>query len=181
MAMIREIACESELGESAGVVRESFATVAAEFGLTQANCPTHPAYTAAGRLRELREKGARLFGLFEGDSQIGFVAIEKASESVYYVERLAVLPKQRHSGHGRRLMEFACDWVRSAGGETVSIGIINANRVLKDWYASLGFGETCTKSFAHLPFDVCFMERAVGPLILRSSANRGRTARRASP
>jgi GNAT superfamily N-acetyltransferase len=158
--MIRRIASESEIEESAAVVRAAFAGIATEFGLTQTNCPSHPAFLTADALRAMRDRGSTMFGLFEGERQVGFVAVEKASEAVHCVEKLAVLPEHRHAGYGRRLMEFASEHVRAAGGRTVSIGIVNENRVLKDWYLSLGFRETGAKRFPHLPFEVCFMEKS---------------------
>jgi hypothetical protein len=59
------------------------------------------------------------------------------------------------------LIGFVTDYVGNNGGKKVSIGIINENRRLKDWYISCGFAETGTRKFEHLPFEVCFMERAV--------------------
>ena len=76
------------------------------------------------------------------------------------MERLAVLPSYRHRGIGRALMDFAFEAVKKHGGKKVSIGIINENRVLKNWYMEYGFVETGTRVFRHLPFEVCFMEKA---------------------
>ena len=63
-------------------------------------------------------------------------------------------------GIGRALTDFVLKW-QSSGEERVSIGLINKNRVLKNWYISCGFVETGTRMFSHLPFEVCFMEKAV--------------------
>ncbi len=43
----------------------------------------------------------------------------------------------------------------------MSVGLVDENAVLKRWYAALGFRETGKKRFAHLPFTVCFMEKAL--------------------
>lgn len=80
-----------DLAKSRRVIGESLATVASDFGLTPANRPTHPAFTAVHALPALRGKGVELFGLRKGDEQIGFIAVEKASEELHYIERLAVL------------------------------------------------------------------------------------------
>ena len=146
---------------SARVIRNAFKTVALEFSLTRENSPTHPSFMTTRRLREDHNKGVRFFGLFMEDRQIGFIAVEKADASLYYIERLAVLPGYRHQGYGRRLMEFAFQHIKVNGGTKVSIGIINEQTVLKDWYKAMGFEETSTREFAHLPFTVCFMERAI--------------------
>jgi len=158
---IREIYRENELRDSARVVRNAFKTVALDFNFTRENNPTHPSFMTMKRLREDHDKGVRFFGLFLGDEQIGFIAVEKADADLFYIERLAVLPKYRHRGYGKYLMEFAFEHIRTNGGKKVSIGIINEQTVLKDWYKGLGFEETATRQFAHLPFTVCFMERVI--------------------
>ena len=157
--MIREITDESGLRRSVDVIRESFKDVADEFGLTEGNCPTNPAFITLERLETLREKGTEFFGLYEEEEQIGFVAIEKADTGVFYLEKLAVLPRHRHNGHGKNLVEFVCDHATAAGGTTVSIGIMENHTLLKNWYKTLGFIETGAKQFPHLPFVVCFMEK----------------------
>jgi ribosomal protein S18 acetylase RimI-like enzyme len=157
---IMEINGESELRNSAHVVRNAFKTVALELNLTRENSPTHPSFITTGRLREDRNKGVKFFGLFLGEKQVGFVAVERADVGLYYVERLAVLPEYRHRGYGKRLMEFAFEYIETNGGKKVSIGIINEQAILKNWYREMGFQEMSTRQFAHLPFTVCFMERA---------------------
>ena len=160
--MIREIANENELETSVKVVADSFQTVAVEFNLNKENCPTHPSLVTLKQLTEMKRKGLKLFGLFDGDAQIGFVAVEKKKHKVYNLEKLAVLPEYRHKGYGGKLMEFAEAYVKNAGGEKLSIGIINEHTVLKKWYEVKGFQETAITKFAHLPFTVCFMEKTVG-------------------
>lgn len=157
--VINEIGNDQALMESVRVIRNSFRTVALEFGLTIENCPTHPSFVTIQQLQELKEKGLKLFGLFLGDVQIGFVAIEQANSTLYYMEKLAVLPEYRYYGYGVQLVNFVLDFVRNRGGQKLSIGIINEHKILKDWYKKLGFMEISTTKFLHLPFTVCFMER----------------------
>ena len=160
MEEIREIKSEHEFKNSLAVIRDSFKTVAVEFQLTRDNCPTHPSLMTLDRLLEL-EKKARFFGLFADDAQVGFVAIEKADDSLYYMEQLAILPEYRHKGYGKKLVEFVLDYVKRNKGKKVSLGMIDESAVLKDWYLQLGFKETRTKNFEHLPFTVCFMEKSL--------------------
>lgn len=162
-ANINEINNESELRDSARVIRNAFKTVALEFNLTRKNCPTHPSFVTVRQLNELRRRGLKLFGLFLGDTQIGFVAVEKADKSLFYIEKLAILLEHRHNGYGKKLMEFALEYIKVNGGKKVSIGIIDEHIVLKNWYRELGFEVTTTKKFAHLPFTVCFMEKEIYP------------------
>jgi len=158
---IEGITNESELRSSARVIRNAFRTVALDFNLTRENSPTHPSFIKIGRLRDDCNKGVRFLGLFLGDKQIGFIAIERADASLYYIERLTVLPEYCHRGYGAQLVEFAFEYIKANGGTRVSIGIINEHTVLKDWYKRLGFEEISTREFAYLPFTVCFMEREI--------------------
>ena len=162
MAEIREVKNEHDLKNSVAVIRDSFKTVAVEFKLTQDNCPTHPSFMTLDKLLELKNK-ARMFGLFLNDVQVGFVAIERADDTLYYLDKLAVLPTYRHKGYGRKLVEFVLDNVKKHRGERVALGMINESTVLKNWYQELGFKETGTKNFEHLPFTVCFMEKSSSP------------------
>ena len=143
------------------VIRDSFITVADEFNITKQNAPTNPAFIEIETLQTMKQKGIDMYGAFINNAVIGFVAIEKVSEDLYYMEKLAVLPEYRHKGYGTRLIDFVVETVKKAGGKKISIGIINENKVLKDWYIRNGFSETEIREFSHLPFTVCFLERAV--------------------
>lgn len=158
---IREISNAASIAESALVIRNSFRTVARDFNLTKENCPTHSSFTTAAALHVSKGK-MEFFGGFLGGEQIGFVALEKAGEKLYYMERLA-MPRYRHRGYGTSLVEFIANRVWAAGGGKISIGIIDESLVLKNWYKRLGFNETSTRKFGHLPFTVCFMEKDIGP------------------
>lgn len=47
--LIRQLETKDDLESSVQVIRNSFAEVAVEFGLTPQNCPTHPSFeTLAG-------------------------------------------------------------------------------------------------------------------------------------
>lgn len=150
-----------EFDDWASVIRISFATVAAEFNITRENAPTNPAFAEADSLVKMKEKGIDMYGAYCKGHKVGFVAVEKADDDRWYMERLAVLPQYRHMGIGRALMDFVFESVRMNGGKKVSIGIINENRVLKNWYIAYGFLETEVKVFKHLPFEVCFLEKTV--------------------
>jgi diamine N-acetyltransferase len=159
--MIREIANEKELENSVRVIADSFRTVAVEFNLDKDNCTTHPSLVTLKQLTEMKRKGLKLFGLFEGDVQVGFVAVEKKKHKVFNLEKLAVLPEHRHKGCAGKLVEFAAEYAKNAEGEKLSIGIINEHAVLKKWYEGKGFTTTSVVKFEHLPFTVCFMEKTL--------------------
>jgi ribosomal protein S18 acetylase RimI-like enzyme len=160
MVEIKELKNRRDLENSVKVIRDSFKTVALEFGLHEGNCPTHPSLITLDKLLELDNK-AELFGLFQNDQQVGFVAVEKADDSIYYLDKLAVLPDCRHKGYGQKLVEFVMSYGEEHGGQKVSLGMINESTILKDWYKKRGFTEAGTKKFEHLPFVVCFMDKSL--------------------
>lgn len=157
--MIKQV--NDELDKWVELLRNSFITVADDFGITCENAPTNPAFADTDSLSKMLEKGVILFGAYYDSKRAGFVALENAGNGCWYMERLAVLPEYRHMGIGRRLMDFAFATVKERGGSKISIGIINENKVLKNWYMEYGFTETGTKAFKHLPFEACFMEKSV--------------------
>ena len=154
---------EAEIQECAQVIACSFGTVAKDFGLTAENAPTNPAFLTPARLREYLKRRAMLFALVSDEAMIGCVVIEKSKREAnnFYIERLAVMPPRRHNGHGKALIDFAIDMIRKAGGHEASIGIMNQNKPLKDWYLGQGFVERECKRFDHLPFEVCFMSKSI--------------------
>lgn len=149
------------LEKSVEIIQRSFQTVADEMGLTRENCPTHPSFITLEQLIQLKKRGFIFFGLFVEKEQVGFIAVEKADDALYYIEKLAVLPEYRHKGYGKILVETALAYIRENGGDKVSIGIIDEQSVLKDWYKEMGFGVISIKEFEHLPFTVCFMEMEI--------------------
>jgi Acetyltransferases len=160
--MIRKICTREDIATSTKILQDSFATVARQFNLTKENCSTNSAFITEDKLQEELERGVDMFGLYNEDGQIGFVAIEKSStEYVYYLEKLAVIPTARHQNYGKLLMDHACEYVKREGGQKISIGIINENTILKDWYINYGFIEAEIREYSHLPFTVCIMKKDI--------------------
>ena len=149
---------ESDIPSSANIIRQSFKTVADEFGLTMENTPTNGAFLKDAKLFEEYNSGTRMFGLFEGKTQVGFFALKCKDGEVFYLEKLAVLPEYRHNGGGKMMLNYAKEYVKRASGKIISIGIIFENKRLLEWYRLCGFEETGTKVLSKFPFTVCFMK-----------------------
>jgi len=150
-----------DLDRCAQVIRESFLTVAHDFGLTLENCPTNGAFLQTERLIADLEKGNRMYGLCTDGEMAGFMQLETGREGAVILEKLAVVPGYRHQGFGRMLLDFAKAEARSSGGNKLLAAIIEENTVLKQWYLDNGFVHTGTKKFPHLPFTVGFLEAAL--------------------
>ena len=156
---VRELYSEQELPMYVVLLRAAFGTVAKDFGLTETTAPTNAAFTTLENLRLHLRNGLKLFGMFRDSLLLGCVATKasKADKGVFYIERLAVAPDERHRGYGGQLLSFAKESIRASGGKTASIGVMDNNRILKEWYQSKGFAQHDCRSIPHLPFKVCFM------------------------
>lgn len=160
--MIKELKSEQDFIECTEIIQKSFKTVADEFNLDKGNAPTHPSNLTLTALKESVGKGITFYGLYRHGTIVGCIGIEKSTEEhKYYIEKLAVLPDKRHRGYGKMLMDFAYDTIHEKNGNIISIGIINENAILKNWYKKEGFNEKGLKRFDHLPFEVCFMEKRI--------------------
>jgi diamine N-acetyltransferase len=161
--MIKELQYQDELVICTRIIRDSFITVADDLRLTPENAPSNPAFITYDNVKDAQDKGVIYFGLYELNEMAGCIAIEKSRDNpkIFYIERLGVLPENRHKGFGRSLIDYAFNYVKIMGGMKISIAVIDENVVLKNWYLQYGFKETAIKKFSHLPFTVCFMEKAV--------------------
>jgi N-acetylglutamate synthase-like GNAT family acetyltransferase len=139
------------------LIRRAFRDVADRFALTAENCPTHPSNCEPEWIERDLSRGVSYLVLSAQGAPCGCVAIEVAPPDTCYIERLAVVPERRNAGFGRRLVDRALLEARTAGAATVSVGIIAKHFEIRDWYRRLGFVETGSETFEHLPFEVAFL------------------------
>ena len=140
------------------LIRDSFRDVALRFKLTKDNCPKHPSNCTLSWIESDISRGVQYYIFYVDQNPIGCMAIEKPNADVCYLERLSVIPEMRGKHFGIVLVQHALECAASKGVRKVSIGIIDEQTELKEWYVRLGFVETQTKNFPHLPFTVCLME-----------------------
>ena len=159
--MIIEIKDKSLLPMCLDIIHKSFATVAEEFNLTEENCPGHTALMKLDKLHNSFESGNRMFLYYSDSVPVGFFSLRQIDSNMYELDYLAVLPKYRHNGIGKKLLSFAEKTVKGQNGKVIKIGIIEENTTLKNWYIENGFASTDTKRFEHLPFTVGFMEKNI--------------------
>lgn len=152
---------KADISLLARLIRDSFADVAHRFGLDRQNCPKHPSNCSDEWIARDMGRGVAYYILEERGLTKGCVAIEQADATQCYLERLAVLPQFRKAGLGRALVQHVFDQARVLGVGQVGIGLMDQDTALKRWYGALGFVETHTKTFAHLPFRVAFMKCAL--------------------
>ncbi|MBR4287002.1 MAG: GNAT family N-acetyltransferase [Clostridia bacterium] len=157
--MIIQVKSKEQLNICLEIIRSSFITVAGEFGLTENNCPAHTAYMTIDKLQKQFDDGRPMFLFYQDAVSIGYFSLAKCSDNEWELNNLAVLPEHRHFGIGKAMVNYAVKMVKSYGGNKISIGIIEENTKLKNWYLKLGFNHISTRKFKHLPFTVGFMEK----------------------
>jgi N-acetylglutamate synthase-like GNAT family acetyltransferase len=155
--MIIRQANEEDINVLINIIRNSYRSVAKKFELTKENCPRFLGFCAQERVKIDFEKGFQYYILEQDHQPIGCIALEKASQDMCYLGRLAVLPGQRKKGYGKMLVNHLFEQAREAGVGKVEIGMISKDRKLKNWYEKLGFVQTGTKKFDHLTFEVAFL------------------------
>lgn len=156
--MIIQVENKVQLNICLEIIRNSFITVAEEFGLTENNCPSHTAFMTLKKLVKQFEEGRPMFLFYQEDVPVGYFSLTKCNDEVWELNNLAILPKNRHLGYGKAMVDYAVETVKNYGGNKISIGIIEENTILKNWYLKLGFNHISTLKFEHLPFTVGFME-----------------------
>jgi N-acetylglutamate synthase-like GNAT family acetyltransferase len=154
-------ATAGDAGLLTSLIRAAFRDVAERLNLTPSNCPTHPSNCTVEWIEAGLEEGLRYYVLEEGENACGCVALERAGPDVCYLERLAVLPRFRHKGYGRALVEHVLEQAGRLGAGRVELGIIAGQAGLRAWYEGLGFAVERTAEFEHLPFRVAFMARQI--------------------
>jgi N-acetylglutamate synthase-like GNAT family acetyltransferase len=151
------IATKVDIDVLVAIIQDSFLDVAERFGLTLQNSPTHPSNCRPEWVLREMNRGVTFYILENEGQPAGCVALEKISDEVCYLERLAVLPHQRKKGFGEALVKHGLSEARLLDVYRVEIGIIAEYKELQDWYEKLGFEEVESKKFPQLIFRVTFM------------------------
>jgi len=150
--------CNDEIESLVEVLHSSFHTVAQEFNLTKENASTNSAFIDEIQLKHEIQNGLILYIAKENMTNIGCIGIRcSKDQKIWYIEKLAVVPNKRHFGTGSKLLQFAIGEILVKKAQKISIGIIDENTELKEWYKSHGFYEYKINHYNHLPFTVCLM------------------------
>ena len=156
--MIIQVKNKEQLNICLEIIRNSFITVAEEFRLTENNCPSHTAFMTIDMFQKQFDDGRPMFLFYQGDIPVGYFSLAKCNDEEWELNNLAVLPEYRHLGIGKAMVDYAVATVKNYSGTKISIGIIEENSTLKNWYSNLGFTHISIRKFEHLPFTVGFME-----------------------
>ena len=161
--MIKEIE-KKDIPECVQVIRNSFITVANEFGFSADNAPRFTAFAiSADRLNYQLEIERRVMIAYCLDSGkiIGYYSLLWQDDHQCELNNLCVLPEYRHEGIGAALLHDASDRAQKEGCKKINIGIVEENQVLRKWYEDQGFLHIGTKKFDFFPFTCGYMEKGL--------------------
>jgi len=159
--MIKHIE-EKHINECVEVIKDSFLTVAKEFGITEKNAPGYVAFSTTYEklLRQLNEEKRPIFAYFNTDGRIiGYYSLRLKGNSECELNNLCVLSSFRHKGIGRELLEHSFAYSREPGCNIMNISIIEENVKLKLWYESFGFEHVENKKLDFFPFTCGYLKK----------------------
>ncbi|MBQ8404438.1 MAG: GNAT family N-acetyltransferase [Clostridia bacterium] len=153
----------NNIKECVDVIRNSFFTVANEFGFTAENAPRFTAFaTTEQRLSWQLNKEQRPMYAFVVDNRIiGYYSLALQENKECELNNLCVLPQFRHRGIGEKLLLHSFETAKNLGCSKMNIGIVEENKILKKWYESFGFTHIGTQKFDFFPFTCGYMERTL--------------------
>ena len=160
--MIKEVS-EKDIYECVNVIRDSFLTVANEFGFTAENAPRFTAFaTTEDRLKwHLLGEQRNMYVFCNNNTIVGYYSLLLQDNNECELNNLCVIPAYRHKGIGAKLLKHAFNKAKELNCKKINIGIVEENKVLRKWYESFGFVHTGTKKFEFFPFTCGYMEKCI--------------------
>ncbi|MBE5947555.1 MAG: GNAT family N-acetyltransferase [Lachnospiraceae bacterium] len=158
--MIKEVN-EKDIVECVKIIRESFFTVANEFGFTAENAPRFTAFaTTEDRLKwHLLGEHRPMYAYYDKGAIVGYYSLLLQDNNECELNNLCVIPAYRHKGIGEELLMDAFKVAKESGCVKVNIGIVEENQVLRKWYEKFGFIHVGTQKFDFFPFTCGYMEK----------------------
>lgn len=157
--MIKEI-CKDDVIMCVSVIRESFGTVAREYGITETNAPRFTAFaTTEERLNwHLNMEHRPMYGCYYEDGKmVGYYSLLLQDNQECELNNLCVLPDYRHKKIGYKLLENAFENARRLNCTKMNIGIVEENKILRKWYENFGFVHVRTEKFDFFSFTCGYM------------------------
>ena len=150
----------NNIKECVDVIKESFLTVANEFGFTIENAPRFTAFaTTEQRLSwQLNNEKRPMYAFIVDGKIVGYYSLALQDNKECELNNLCVLPQFRHQGIGEKLLLHSFHTAKGLGCIKMNIGIVEENQVLKLWYESFGFKHIKTQKFDFFPFTCGYME-----------------------
>ncbi len=151
--MIREI---DDYEHCYKVIINSFLEVNSILGITEKNCPGNSGYMTYHQFQNELLKGLKLYGFYNPEL-VACIGLYRKSDVRTKIKMLCVLPRYRHLGIGKELMDFA----ESKADIKLVLGMIYENQKLFNWYLSLGYEVDKIKTYKGNDYKVAYMEKTI--------------------
>lgn len=160
--MIKKVE-EQDIAECVKIIKESFTTVANEFGFTVENAPRFTAFaTTEDRLKwHLLGEHRPMFAFYDKEVIVGYYSLLLKDNKECELNNLCVIPAYRHQGVGEELLKHAFMVAQELKCNKIGIGIVEENKVLRKWYESFDFIHIGTQKFDFFPFTCGYMEKII--------------------
>lgn len=160
--MIRKVS-EKDISECVYVIRDSFLTVANEFGFTAENASRFTAFAITeDRLKwQLLGEHRPMYAFYDKGTIVGYYSLLLQDNNGCELNNLCVMPAYRHKGIGANLLQHAFNNAKELNCKKINISIVEENEVLRKWYESFGFVHIGTKKFEFFPFTCGYMEKHI--------------------
>ncbi len=97
-------------------------------------------------------KGGRIFMVHAGDDVVGCVALIPLGNGVYELSKMAVSPRLRGLGVGRRLLEHTIAEARALGATSLFLGSSTKLKNAVHLYESVGFRHVPPEEIPPMPY-----------------------------
>lgn len=158
--MIKEVG-KKDIAECVNVIKESFITVANEFGFTVENAPSFTAFamTEDKLKKQLFEEHRPMYAFYDQGAIVGYYSLLLQDNNECELNNLCVSPAYRHKGIGEELLTNAFKVAKELGCVKINVGIVEENKTLRKWYETFGFIHVGTQKFDFFPFTCGYMEK----------------------
>ncbi|MGA2534927.1 MAG: GNAT family N-acetyltransferase [Terracidiphilus sp.] len=97
-------------------------------------------------------KGGHIFMVYADDEPVGCVALISLANGVYELSKMAVSPRLRGQGIGRRLLEHVIAQARLIGAKSLFLGSSTKLPAAVHLYESVGFHHVSPESLPPMPY-----------------------------
>lgn len=158
--MIKKVEA-NQISECVKVIRDSFITVAEEFGFTSENAPRFTAFSVTEErlLWQMNNEHRLMYAFYDDRNIVGYYSLLLQENNECELNNLCVLPSYRHKGIGEALLKSAFEETEKLGCTKINIGIVEENTVLRRWYEAFGFVHIKTEKYDFFPFTCGYMEK----------------------
>ena len=166
---------EKHLSECLTVIHAAYESVAEQFGITDENTPNRGHASLPIEELEMQfQRGRFMYGYSVQNRIVGFISFTKSSEhgkDCVKINDIVVLPEHQHNGIGTAMLDFAKDQALAFGIKKVTLGMIDDNTVLKEWYIKNGFNQFMAIQYDGAPFLAGYMEWNNGVAIRQTTVS----------